>query len=111
MDKAALLQSIREAEANATKDLEEARAKKQQAMAAAQGEAERLRRDGVAEVDAVVAAQLAEARRRIDAEKKAKLAEGRARVRRKREQAEARIPEVADFLVAEFEKYARSGLR
>ena len=111
MDKAALLKAIKDAEAKAAKDLEEAQAKKQSAVAAAQGEAERIRREGLAAVDHQVALQIAEARRRIDAEKQEKLHAGRVRIRRKREAAEARVGEVAEFLVEEFERAVQSGLR
>jgi hypothetical protein len=58
-----------------------------------------------------VAAQVADARRRIDAEKGEKLQAGRAQIRRKRDVAEARVSEVAEFLVQEFERAAQSGLR
>jgi vacuolar-type H+-ATPase subunit H len=111
LDKAALLKAIKDAEAKAAKDLEEAHAKKQQALAAAQGDAERTKREGYAAVDRQVADQVADARRRIDAEKQEKLSAGRVRIRRKREQAEARVAEVAEFLVQEFERAVESGLR
>ncbi|HKZ59819.1 MAG TPA: hypothetical protein VJ547_08250 [Candidatus Thermoplasmatota archaeon] len=111
MDKAALLKAIKEAEAKAAKDLEEAQAKKQMAVAAGQAEAERTKREGSAAVDKQVADQVAEARRRIDGDKSEKLTAGRVRIRRKREVAEARVGEVAEYLVQEFERSAQSGLR
>lgn len=111
MDKAALLKAIKEAEANAAKDLEDAQARKQSSVASAQAEAERIRREGIAAVERQVAEQIAEARRRIDVEKQAKLAAGRVKIRRKRESAEARVPDVAEFLVEEFERAVQSGLR
>jgi vacuolar-type H+-ATPase subunit H len=111
LDKAALLKAIKEAEAKAAKDLEEARAKKQVALGAAQADAERTRREGLAAVDKQAAGQVAEARRRIDADKAEKLTAGRVRIRRKREVAEARVAEVAEYLVQEFERSAQSGLR
>lgn len=111
MDKAALLKAIKEAEAKAAKDLEEAQAKKQMAVAAGQAEAERTKREGFAAVDKQVADQVAEARRRIDGDKSEKLTAGRVRIRRKREVAEARVGEVAEYLVQEFERSAQSGLR
>ncbi len=111
MDKAALLSAIKEAEAKAAKDLENAQAKKQLAFASAQSDAERVRREGLAEVDRQVAEQISAARRKIDADKQEKLQAGRLRIRRKREAAEARVPEVAEFLVQEFERAAQSGLR
>lgn len=111
MDKAALLKAIKDAESKAAKDLEDAQARKQSAVASAQGEAERIRREGIAAVDRQVAEQIAEARRRIDAEKQTKLVAGRVKIRRKRDAAEARVPEVAEFLVQEFERAVQSGLR
>lgn len=111
MDKAAVLRAIKEAEANAAKDLEEAQARKQAAVAGAQADAERIRRDGTAAVDAQVADQIAQARKRIDAEKAERLAQGRVRIRRKREIAEARVPGVAEFLISEFERAAQTGMR
>src|SRR6185295_19144962 len=65
LDKAALLKAIKEAEAKAAKDLEEAQAKRQSAIAAGQAEAERVKREGLAAVDEQVASQVADARRRI----------------------------------------------
>jgi len=111
LDKASLLKAIKEAEAKAAKDLEEARARKQQALATAQLEAERIRREGIAAVDGQAAEMIAKARQRVEAEKQQKLAEGRAKIRRKRELAQARVPQVADFLVQEFERYVQAGLR
>jgi vacuolar-type H+-ATPase subunit H len=111
LDKAALLKAIKEAEAKAAKDLEEAQAKKQQALAAAQAEGEKIRRDGTSAVDAQVVEQIAAAQRRIDQEKAEKLTAGRVQIRRKREAAEARVPQVADFLVRELEQAVKSGLR
>ncbi len=111
MDKAALLKAIKEAEAKTAKDLEEAQAKKQMAVAGAQAEAERTKREGLSAVDKQVADQVGEARRRIDADKAEKLTAGRVRIRRKREVAEARVGEVAEYLVQEFERSAQSGLR
>lgn len=111
LDKAALLKAIKDAEAKASKDLEEAQARKQAAVANAHGEAERIRREGIAAVDAQVALQIAEARKRIDADKADRLTQGRVRVRRKRELADARVPEVAEFLIQEFERAAQAGMR
>jgi len=111
LDKAALLKAIKDAEAKAAKDLEEAQAKRQMAIAAGQSEAERIKREGLSAVDQQVADQIAEARRRIEAEKKERLADGRVRIRRKREVAEARVGEVAEFLVTEFERAASAGMR
>lgn len=111
MDKAALLKAIKDAEAQASKDLEDAQARKGAAVAAGQSEAERMRREGLAAVERQVADQIGEARRRIEAEKQERLASGRVRIRRKREAAEARVAEVAEFLVQEFEKSVQAGLR
>jgi len=111
LDKAALLKAIKEAEARAAKDLEEAQARKQQALAAAQAEGEKIRREGIAAVDRQVAEQIAAAQRRIEQEKAEKLSAGRVAIRRKREAAEARVPQVAEFLVREFEQSVKSGLR
>ncbi len=111
MDKAALLKAIKEAEAKAANDLEDAQAKKQQALASGQGDAERIRREGYAAVDRQVAEQIGEARRRIEVDKQEKLQAGRVRIRRKREASEARVGEVAEFLVQEFERSVQSGLR
>jgi vacuolar-type H+-ATPase subunit H len=111
LDKAALLKAIKEAEAKAAKDLEEAQAKRQSAIAAGQAEAERVKREGLAAVDEQVASQVADARRRIDADKNEKLSAGRTKIKRKREVAEARVGEVAEFLVTEFERSVQAGLR
>ncbi len=106
-----MLKAIKDSEAKAAKDLEEAQASKAGAVASAQGEAERIRREGKAAADQEVAEQIGQARRRIDADKQEKLKAGRVRIRRKRDVAEARVPEVAEFLVQEFEKSVQSGLR
>jgi vacuolar-type H+-ATPase subunit H len=111
LDKAALLKAIKGAEAKAAKDLEEAQARRAAAIAAGQSEAERLRREGLSAVDQQVADQIAEARRRIEAEKGEKLSAGRQKIKRKREVAEARVGEVAEFLVTEFERSVQAGLR
>lgn len=111
MDKAALLQAIKEAESKAAKELEDAKAKKQQALVAAQVDSERIKSEGYAAVDRQVAEQLAEARRRIEADKQTKVQAGRVKIRKKRETGEARVAEVAEFLVQEFERSVQSGLR
>ena len=111
MDKTALLKAIKEAEAKAASDLEDARAKKQQALGAAQSDAERTKREAFAAVDKQVADQIADARRRIDGDKAEKLARGRAGIHKKRETAEAKVAQVAEFLVEEFERSVQSGLR
>jgi vacuolar-type H+-ATPase subunit H len=111
MDKTALLKAIKEAEAKAAGDLEEAQARKQQALAAAQSDAERIKRDEFAAVDRQVAEQIADARKRIEADKLEKLTAGRVRIRKKRDVAEARVAQVAEFLVEEFERSVQSGLR
>ena len=111
MDKAALLKAIKEAEAKAAKDLEDAQARRQMAIAAGQAEAERLRREGLSAVDQQVAEQIAQARTRIEADKGEKLNAGRQKIKRKREIAEARVGEVAEFLVTEFERSVQAGLR
>jgi vacuolar-type H+-ATPase subunit H len=111
MDKSALLKAIKDAEAKAAKDLEEAKAAKAAAVASAQADADRIRREGLAAVDGEVAEMIAEARRRIDVDKQEKVAAGRVRLRRKREGADARVPQVAEFLVQEFEKSVQAGLR
>ncbi len=111
MDKVALLKEIKEAEGKAATQIEEARARKEQAVAAGEVEAEKIRKDGHASADGEAAAQVAKARERIDAEKAEKMSQGRVRVRRKREQAEARVSEVAEYLVGEFESAAQAGFR
>jgi len=111
MDKTALLKAIKEAEAKASADLEDAQAKKQQALAGAQADAERTKRDAFAAVDKQVADQIADARRRIEADKQEKLAAGRVQIAKKRQMAEARVAQVAEFLVEEFERSVQSGLR
>ncbi len=111
MDKAGVLKAIKEAESKASKDLEDARARKAAAVASAQSESERVRRDGFAEADRAAQSQVDDAKRGIDKEKEAKLAQGRIRVRRKRELAEARVNEVADYLVQEFERFVQAGAR
>jgi len=58
-----------------------------------------------------VADQVAAARQRVEAEKKERLADGRVKIKRKREVAEARVGEVAEFLVQEFERAAHAGMR
>ena len=111
MDKAALLKAIKDAEAKAAKDLEEAQARRQMALASAQSESERVRREGLAAVDRQVADQIAEARRRIEVDKGERLTAGRVQIKRKREAAEARVSAVAEYLVGEFERAAQTGLR
>jgi vacuolar-type H+-ATPase subunit H len=111
MDKAALLKAIKDAEAKSAKELEEAQAKRQAAVAAGLAEAERLRREGISAVDRQVTEQIADARRRIDADRGEKIGAGRVQIRRKREAAEARVGEVAEYLVREFEAAARAGMR
>jgi vacuolar-type H+-ATPase subunit H len=111
LDKAALLKNIKDAEGKAATEVAEARARKQQAIATGEIEAEKIRKDGHATADREAAAQVAKARERIDAEKAEKLSQGRVRVRRKREQAEARVQEVAEYLVGEFESAAQAGFR
>ena len=111
MDKAALLKAIKDAEAKAAKDLEDAQAKRQAAIGAGQAEAERIKREGLSAVDQQVADQVAAARAKIDAEKRERLQGGRAAIKRKREVAEARVGEVAEFLVQEFERAAHAGMR
>lgn len=106
-----MLREIKAAEAEAAKQLEEAKAAKQQVIQAAQLEVERLRRDGMAAVDRQVAEQIAEARRRVDASKSERLVSGRAQIRRKKELAEARAADVADFVIREFERHIESGMR
>lgn len=111
MDKTALLKAIKEAEAKAASDLEEAQARKQQALAAAQSDAERTKREAFAAVDKQVADQIADARRRIEADKAEKLNAGRVQITKKRQLAEARVAQVAEFLVEEFERSVQAGLR
>lgn len=111
MDKAGVLKAIKDAEAKAASELEEGRARKAAAVASAQGEGERVRREGFAEADRAAQSQIDEARRGIEKEKQGKLEQGRIRVRRKRELAEARVNDVAEYLVQEFERFVQAGAR